>query len=42
MSAQTITRLKAALGDYPHTLPLKQRALSSPSILRDFRITWWW
>jgi 4,5-dihydroxyphthalate decarboxylase len=36
MSTQTITRLKAALGDYPHTAVLKQRAISSPSIVLDF------
>jgi 4,5-dihydroxyphthalate decarboxylase len=36
MSTQTITRLKAALGDYPHSLPLKRRAIASPSIVLDF------
>jgi 4,5-dihydroxyphthalate decarboxylase len=36
MSAQTVTSLKAALGDYPHTLALKQRQLASPSVTFDF------
>jgi 4,5-dihydroxyphthalate decarboxylase len=36
MSVQQMTRLRVALGDYAHTLPLKQKAIASQSIALDF------
>jgi 4,5-dihydroxyphthalate decarboxylase len=36
MSLQQMTRLRAALGDYAHTLPLKNRQIASQSIAFDF------
>jgi 4,5-dihydroxyphthalate decarboxylase len=36
MDAQQITRLRAALGDYPHTLPIKRGEIASSSIGFDF------
>jgi len=32
----TATRLRIALGDYPHTLPLKRGEITSPSLALDF------
>jgi 4,5-dihydroxyphthalate decarboxylase len=31
-----ITTLRIAIGDYPHTLPLKRGAITSPSLKLDF------
>lgn len=36
MNVRQITRLRAALGDYAHTLPLKTKAITSPSIAFEF------
>jgi 4,5-dihydroxyphthalate decarboxylase len=36
MDARATTKLRAALGDYPHTLPLKTREIVSPSIAFEF------
>jgi 4,5-dihydroxyphthalate decarboxylase len=36
MDAPPITKLRAALGDYPHTLPLKRREIPSPTIAFEF------
>ncbi len=32
----TLTRLRVAIGDYPHTLPLKRNAIASDSVAFDF------
>ncbi|HEY6254639.1 MAG TPA: phosphate ABC transporter substrate-binding protein [Xanthobacteraceae bacterium] len=36
MSVQQITRLRAALGDYAHTMPLKNKEIASQSVVLDF------
>jgi 4,5-dihydroxyphthalate decarboxylase len=36
MDAQQMTRLRVALGDYPHSQPLKRGEIASPSIAFDF------
>src|SRR5579862_4335458 len=36
MSVRQMTRLRVALGDYAHTLPLKSRQIASPSVAFDF------
>src|ERR1700730_16893022 len=36
MSVQQMTRLRVALGDYAHTLPLKKKAIGSESIALGF------
>ncbi|MCL2430703.1 MAG: hypothetical protein FWD12_15880, partial [Alphaproteobacteria bacterium] len=36
MDARPITNLRAALGDYPHTRPLKRGAIASPTIAFEF------
>jgi 4,5-dihydroxyphthalate decarboxylase len=36
MSVQQMTRLRVALGDYPHTLPLKRKEIASPSVALEF------
>src|SRR5215469_11535007 len=36
MNARQTTRLRVALGDYPHTLPLKQNEIVSASVGLDF------
>src|ERR1700693_1094234 len=36
MSVQQMTRLRAALGDYAHTMPLKSKQIASQSIAFDF------
>jgi 4,5-dihydroxyphthalate decarboxylase len=36
MSVQQTTRLRVALGDYAHTLPLKQHQIASKSVAFDF------
>jgi 4,5-dihydroxyphthalate decarboxylase len=36
MSVQQTTRLRVALGDYAHTMPLKRKEIASPSIAFDF------
>jgi 4,5-dihydroxyphthalate decarboxylase len=36
MSLQQITRLRGALGDYAHTLPLKNKQIASQSVAFDF------
>ena len=36
MSLQQTMRLRAALGDYAHTLPLKQHQIASSSVAFDF------
>ena len=36
MSVQQMTRLRAALGDYAHTLALKNKQIASPSVAFDF------
>jgi 4,5-dihydroxyphthalate decarboxylase len=36
MSVQQMTRLRVALGDYPHTMPLKNKQIASQSVAFDF------
>src|ERR1700739_2708399 len=36
MEARPTTKLRAALGDYPHTLPLKTQEIVSPSVTFRF------
>ena len=36
MSVQQMTRLRVALGDYAHTLPLKSNQIASQSLALDF------
>ena len=36
MDARPVTKLRAALGDYLHTLPLKRREIASPTITFEF------
>jgi 4,5-dihydroxyphthalate decarboxylase len=36
MSVQQMTRLRVALGDYPHTMPLKNKQVASQSVAFDF------
>lgn len=36
MSVQQITRLRAALGDYPHTMALKRGEIASPTLAFEF------
>jgi 4,5-dihydroxyphthalate decarboxylase len=36
MSLTQMTRLRVALGDYPHTMPLKKKEIASQSIAFDF------
>jgi 4,5-dihydroxyphthalate decarboxylase len=36
MSLQQVTRLRGALGDYAHTLPLKNKQIASQSVAFDF------
>ena len=36
VSATTSTTLRIAIGDYPHTLPLKRGKIASPWLKLDF------
>jgi 4,5-dihydroxyphthalate decarboxylase len=36
MSVREMTRLRVALGDYAHTVPLKNKQIASPSVAFDF------